>query len=119
MFKMNHGDNEMNNDEREFHNLSVEESDMIKNQGNLEIHKIHKIEDRVQCMFCNEYANPGGLFCECGKLLPGISEDARIRSLSLRTTSLSGVAADPEEETTATRSMPERTTTGKGRDSSI
>ena len=44
---MNHSDNEMNNDKTEFFNLSVEASGMLKNKGNLEIHEIFKIEDRV------------------------------------------------------------------------
>ena len=78
---MNHVDNEMNNEEKEFHNLSDEASDMIKNQGNLEMHEMVKMEDRVRCTLCNEFANLGYSFCECGNLLPGISADARIRSL--------------------------------------
>ena len=54
LFKMHLSDNEMNSDEKEFHNVSVEDSDILK------------IEDRVQCSVCHDHANPGFLFCECG-----------------------------------------------------
>ena len=82
--------NNIEKDNEAFHPISSDDTKIIGERGNLEIHEILQFEARVQCTFCHKYSEYGVTICDCGSILKCISAQEHDQVRMIVTQSLAG-----------------------------